>query len=81
MSELTRSARAPESAVEWCGRLNARYAARSRRDSWSIEELRLLRELAANGTPVNAIAATLRRTPSAIRNKAGMQGISLRLRR
>jgi hypothetical protein len=36
--------------------------------------------LAASGTPLNAIAAALRRTPSAIKNKAGMQGISLRLR-
>jgi hypothetical protein len=78
MSELTRLACAPESAIKCSGR--NRYAFRSRRDHWSIEDLRLLRELAASGTPLNAIAATLRRTPSAIKNKAGMQGISLRLR-
>ncbi|HEY0685929.1 MAG TPA: hypothetical protein VGD45_26540 [Steroidobacter sp.] len=56
----------------------ARYPRRSRRNDWSSEELRRLRELAASGTPVETIAADLRRTASAIRNKAGMQGISLR---
>jgi hypothetical protein len=59
----------------------AGFARRSRRNEWSTEDLRRLRELAATGTPLNAIAATLRRTASAVRNKAGMQGISIRLAR
>jgi len=53
----------------------------SRRNDWSTEELRRLRELVATGIPLNAIAAALGRTSSAIRNKAGMHGISLRLPR
>lgn len=53
----------------------------SRRKEWSSEDLRVLRELAATGTPPDAIAVTLRRTESAVRNKAGMHGISLRGRR
>jgi len=44
---------------------------------WSVEELRRLRTLAALGTPVHSIAAALRRSPSAVRNKAAMHGISL----
>ena len=58
-----------------------RYVSRrrvSRGDEWSSDDLRRLRELAATGTPLDAIATTLRRTESAIRNKAGMHGISLR---
>lgn len=57
------------------------FSRRSRRNDWSREDLRRLRELAATGTPLNAIAAALRRTSSAVRNKAGMQGISLRASR
>nr|WP_298728296.1 hypothetical protein [uncultured Steroidobacter sp.] len=56
------------------------FSRRSRRNDWSSEDLRRLRELAATGTPLDAIAAALRRTTSAVRNKAGMQGISLRPR-
>jgi hypothetical protein len=63
------------------GHVSWRDSRRSRRNEWSSEELRRLRELAATGTPLNAIAAALRRTASSVRNKAGMQGISLRLRR
>jgi hypothetical protein len=59
----------------------ARFARRNGRNEWSSEDLRRLRELAATGTPLNAIAAALRRTSSAVRNKAGMHGISLRLPR
>jgi hypothetical protein len=54
------------------------FSRRSGRNDWSAEDLRQLRELAATGTPLNAIAAALRRTSSAVRNKAGMHGISLR---
>ena len=57
------------------------YARRSRRSDWSTEDLGRLRELAATGMPLNAIAAALRRTASAVRNKAGMHGISLRMTR
>jgi hypothetical protein len=45
---------------------------------WSTADIRRLRELAEQGMPVPTIAATLRRSESAIRNKAGMHGISLR---
>lgn len=44
---------------------------------WSREELSRLRELAENGASVRLISITLRRTESAVKNKAGMQGISL----
>lgn len=44
---------------------------------WSREEICRLRELAENGTPLRLIARILRRTESAVRNKAGMHGISL----
>ena len=50
-------------------------------NGWSIEEVRRLRQLAEQGKAVVAIAAKLRRTPSAVRNKAGMHGISLQPRR
>jgi hypothetical protein len=63
------------------GHVSLRYSRRRRRNEWSPEELRLLRELAVMGTPLNVIAAALRRTASSVRNKAGMQGISLRPRR
>ena len=49
--------------------------------SWSGEQLRRLRELAAESVPIETIAMLLRRTPSAIRNKAAMHGISLRAAR
>ena len=57
------------------------YSRRGRRSDWSSEDLRRLRDLAGTGTPLNAIAAALRRTASSVRNKAGMHGISLRMPR
>ncbi|MFO7305414.1 MAG: hypothetical protein C0P74_007850 [Gammaproteobacteria bacterium] len=45
---------------------------------WSREEIRQLRELANAGVPAQVIAARLRRTVSAIKNKAGLHGISVR---
>ena len=45
---------------------------------WTSEELRIMRQLADAGTPIARIAARLRRSPSAIRNKAGLHGISLK---
>jgi hypothetical protein len=44
---------------------------------WSREDLSRLRELAHNGASLHFISMTLRRTESAIKNKAGMHGISL----
>lgn len=48
------------------------------RSSWSSDEIRRMRELAAQNVSLQAMAALLRKTPSAIRNKAAMHGISLR---
>ena len=46
--------------------------------SWSIPDIQRMRELAAQGVSVDAMSVLLGRTPSAIRNKAAMHGISLR---
>jgi len=45
--------------------------------SWSSAEIIKLRELAEAGESIRIIAHHLRRTESAIRNKALMHGISL----
>jgi hypothetical protein len=47
-------------------------------NAWSIDKIQTLRRLAQQGLSVKEIAAVLRRTESAVRNKAVMQGISLR---
>lgn len=47
-------------------------------NTWSTEEIRELRQLAVAGASLDTIAVTLRRTRSAIRNKATMHGISLK---
>ncbi len=47
-------------------------------NTWSIEEIRQLRQLAGAGASLDTICCTLRRTRSAIRNKATMHGISLK---
>jgi hypothetical protein len=47
-------------------------------NAWTPEDLRRLRELAQAGVASETIAVHLRRTHSAIRNKAAMQGISIR---
>jgi hypothetical protein len=47
-------------------------------NTWSTEDVRLLRQLAVAGASLETIAVTLRRTRSAIRNKATMHGISLK---
>lgn len=47
---------------------------------WSREDLSRLRELAESGASLRLISATLRRSESAIRNKAGLHGISLQRR-
>lgn len=46
--------------------------------TWTTDDIRLLRQLAVAGASLETIAVTLRRTRSAIRNKATMHGISLR---
>ncbi len=46
--------------------------------TWSRDEIRQLRELADAGVPTHIIATRLRRTVSAIKNKAGIHGISVR---
>jgi hypothetical protein len=46
--------------------------------SWSAAEIRQLKHLAQQGLPLKDIARHLRRTESALRNKAVMHGISLR---
>jgi hypothetical protein len=77
----TSAAEVSSSEVQSLRRATQRYVSRrrvSRGNEWSSEDLRRLRELAAAGTAPEAIATTLRRTASAIRNKAGMHGISLR---
>ena len=50
----------------------------ARVNGWSTAEIRELRELAAAGATVSEIATRLRRSESAIRNKAGMHGIPVR---
>jgi hypothetical protein len=45
--------------------------------SWSREDLQALRTLAQSGLTLEAIAKQLRRSASAVRNKATMHGISL----
>jgi len=45
---------------------------------WSLDKIQTLRRLAQQGLSVKEIAAALHRTESAVRNKAVMQGISLR---
>ena len=47
-------------------------------NTWSTEEIRQLRQLATGGASLDTICVTLRRTRSAIRNKATMHGISLK---
>ncbi len=46
--------------------------------SWSIHEIQKLQALAEARTSVREMARILRRTESAIRNKAALHGISLR---
>jgi hypothetical protein len=47
-------------------------------NAWSSEDVQQLRALAQAGVAPEIIATRLRRTHSAIRNKAAMHGISLK---
>jgi hypothetical protein len=57
----------------WSRRSTARFRL------WSSHELQQLRTLAQEGVPLNRIADTLRRSECAVRNKACIHGISLKL--
>jgi len=46
-------------------------------NTWTMDDIKRLRELAVSGLSLETIAVKLRRTPSAVRNKATMHGISL----
>lgn len=50
----------------------------ARASPWSNDDIRRMRELAQQGMAVERIAAALSRSVSAVRNKAGLHGISLR---
>jgi hypothetical protein len=49
-------------------------------NAWSVDEIRQLRQLVVAGASLESICVTLRRTRSAIKNKATMHGISLKRR-
>jgi len=66
----------PSETIPFCSVANRRTRAAS---AWSREDVCKLRELAQNGTPLQLISSILRRTESAVRNKAGMHGISLQM--
>ena len=53
------------------------WRSRTSAKAWSSEEIATLRQLADAGESIRIIALHLRRTESAVRNKAGMHGISL----
>jgi HEPN domain-containing protein len=48
---------------------------------WTREEVKQLRELAAEYTPTRVIGVKLKRTPDAIYSKAAQKGISLGTRK
>ena len=53
---------------------------RAKRRAWSIEHIRILKALARKKTAAANIARTLKRTESAIRQKAFSLGLSLETR-
>ena len=73
----------PEQVEKTCGAMFVERSGRKFRPTratwrtWSTSEIRELRELADAGLSMQAIAAKLNRTVSAIRNKAGIHGISV----
>jgi hypothetical protein len=54
-----------------------RFSSPSAAKMWSCAELKQLRELTDAGIGIEIIASRLKRTVSAVRNKAGMHGFSL----
>jgi hypothetical protein len=73
----------PEQVEKTCGAVFVERPGRNFRSSrtmlraWSRTEIRELRQLADAGMPMQVIAAKLNRTVSAVRNKAGIHGISV----
>jgi len=51
---------------------------RNMREPWTSEDVRTLKELAKGNTPTGVISLKMGRTPAAIRNKAGLERISLK---
>ncbi len=49
-------------------------------NAWTLADIRLLRELARQGLTLGSIARRLRRSESAVRNKATMHGVSVQAR-
>jgi hypothetical protein len=73
----------PEQVEKTCGVMFDERPGRKFRSTratvrtWSSTEIRALRELADAGMPMQFIALKLNRTVSAVRNKAGIHGISV----
>jgi len=63
--------------VAFVERPNSRFSRRSTSREWSTIEIRALRELADAGVSMQAIAAKLHRSVSAVKNKASFHGISV----
>lgn len=49
----------------------------TKKKSWTEQDLRLLRDSAQCGMPLHALCHLLKKSPSAVRNKAAIHGISL----
>jgi hypothetical protein len=58
-----------------------RRAKRTVRRAWTRQDERELKKHSKSRTPVKVISRTLRRTPAALRQKAGRMGISIGHRR
>lgn len=56
---------------------NPKYK-RNNREPWTTADIRMLKELAKGNTPTGVMSLKMGRTPAAIRNKAGLEGISLK---
>ena len=58
--------------------MSASFSLRDVKSSWSTDDVRMLRELSERDLTIDAIAKLLRRSESAVRNKATMHGIPMR---
>jgi hypothetical protein len=69
----------PDSPIGKTGprKANPKYK-RNMREPWTPTDIRTLKELAKGNTPTGVISLKMGRTPAAIRNKAGLEGISLK---
>jgi hypothetical protein len=59
-------------------RANSKVFVPAASSSWSIEDIRKLKGLAGQGVSAREISRALRRTESAVRNKAALHGIRLK---